>query len=433
MPENAPLQIGLAGFGNVGAGVYKNLEKNRNLLRERIGRDLVVRRIAVRDAAKPREVALPQDLVTTRVEDLVEDDAIDIVVELIGGTDKAFDLVKAALESGKAVVTGNKALLAERGAELFAIADERDTPIYFEAAVAGGIPIIKTVQESLVGNCIESMTGIINGTCNYILTRMSEAGLSYEEALGEAQALGYAEADPTLDVNGWDAAHKAIILASLSYGCWVKTDDIFVEGIEKLSRVDIQFAADLGYVIRLIGVIHLAEENRIEVRVQPSLIHDSHILASVKGVYNAIMVRGDVVGETLFYGSGAGQDPTSSAVISDLADAAAHIDSPQRRKGFVPHGLYGEPLPFDLSVSQYYLRLNVADQPGVLAQIAGVLGRNDIGISSMIQPEDHEEDQAPIVLMLHYAKFGTMKAALAEIAELDCVRNQPVLMRVEDV
>ncbi len=433
MPENAPLQIGLAGFGNVGAGVYKNLEKNRNLLRERIGRDLVVRRIAVRDAAKPREVALPQDLVTTRVEDLVEDDAIDIVVELIGGTDKAFDLVKAALESGKAVVTGNKALLAERGAELFAIADERDTPIYFEAAVAGGIPIIKTVQESLVGNCIESMTGIINGTCNYILTRMSEAGLSYEEALGEAQALGYAEADPTLDVNGWDAAHKAIILASLSYGCWVKTDDIFVEGIEKLSRVDIQFAADLGYVIRLIGVIHLAEENRIEVRVQPSLIHDSHILASVKGVYNAIMVRGDVVGETLFYGSGAGQDPTSSAVISDLADAAAHIDSPQRRKGFVPHGLYGEPLPIDLSVSQYYLRLNVADQPGVLAQIAGVLGRNDIGISSMIQPEDHEEDQAPIVLMLHYAKFGTMKAALAEIAELDCVRNQPVLMRVEDV
>ena len=254
-----------------------------------------------------------------------------------------------------------------------------------------------------------------------------------QEALGEAQALGYAEADPTLDVNGWDAAHKAIILASLSYGCWVKTDDIFVEGIEKLSRVDIQFAADLGYVIRLIGVIHLAEENRIEVRVQPSLIHDSHILASVKGVYNAIMVRGDVVGETLFYGSGAGQDPTSSAVISDLADAAAHIDSPQRRKGFVPHGLYGEPLPIDLSVSQYYLRLNVADQPGVLAQIAGVLGRNDIGISSMIQPEDHEEDQAPIVLMLHYAKFGTMKAALAEIAELDCVRNQPVLMRVEDV
>jgi len=433
MPENAPLQIGLAGFGNVGAGVYKNLEKNRDLLRERIGRDLVVRRIAVRDASKSREVELPQDLVTTRVEDLVEDDAIDIVVELIGGTDKAFDLVKAALENGKAVVTGNKALLAERGAELFAIADERDTPIYFEAAVAGGIPIIKTVQESLVGNCIESMTGIINGTCNYILTRMSEAGLSYDEALGEAQTLGYAEADPTLDVNGWDAAHKAIILASLSYGCWVKTDDIFVEGIEKLTRVDIQFAADLGYVIRLIGVIHLAEENRIEVRVQPSLIHESHILASVKGVYNAIMVRGDVVGETLFYGSGAGQDPTSSAVISDLADAAAHIDSPQRRKGFVPHGLYGEPLPIDSSVSQYYLRLNVDDQPGVLAQIAGVLGRNDIGISSMIQPEDHDEDQAPIVLMLHYAKFGTMKAALAEIAELDCVRNEPVLMRVEDV
>ena len=433
MAENAPLQIGLAGFGNVGAGVFKNLEKNRDLLRERTGRDLVVRRIAVRDPSKSRELPLPADIVTTEVGELVTDQDIDIVVELIGGTDKAFDLVKAALEAGKPVVTGNKALLAERGRELFAIADERDTPIYFEAAVAGGIPIIKTVQESLVGNGIDSMAGIINGTCNYILTRMSEAGLSYPEALTEAQNLGYAEADPTLDVNGWDAAHKAIILASLSYGCWVKTEDIFVEGIEKLSRVDIQFAADLGYVIRLLGVIHLSEQNQIEVRVQPSLVADDHILASVKGVYNAILVRGDVVGETLFYGSGAGQDPTSSAVISDLADAAANIDCPQRRKGFVPHGLYGDPLPVDDSVSQYYLRLNVDDQPGVLAQIAGVLGRNDIGISSMIQPEDHEEDEAPIVLMLHYATFGTMKAALAEIAELDCVRNEPVLMRVEDL
>jgi homoserine dehydrogenase len=433
MAENAPLQIGLAGFGNVGAGVFKNLEKNRDLLRERIGRDLIIRKIAVRDPAKAREVTLPPDLVTTRVEDLVEDAEIDIVVELIGGTEKAFDLVKAALQAGKPVVTGNKALLAERGRELFAIADERDTPIYFEAAVAGGIPIIKTVQESLVGNGIESMAGIINGTCNYILTRMSEAGLSYLEALEEAQNLGYAEADPTLDVNGWDAAHKAIILASLSYGCWVKTEDIFVEGIEKLSRVDIQFAADLGYVIRLLGVIHLSDDDRIEVRVQPSLVADDHILASVKGVYNAILVRGDVVGETLFYGSGAGQDPTSSAVISDLADAAVNIDGPQRRKGFVPHGLYGEPLPTDESVSQYYLRLNVDDQPGVLAQIAGVLGRHDIGISSMIQPEDHDQDEAPIVLMLHYATFGTMKAALAEIGELDCVRNEPVLMRVEDL
>lgn len=433
MSENAPLQIGLAGFGNVGAGVFKNLRKNRDLLRERIGRDLVVRRIAVRDTAKKRDVELPAELVTTRVEDLVEDDAIDIVVELIGGTDRAFDLVKAALESNKAVVTGNKAMLAERGRELFAIADERDTPIYFEAAVAGGIPIIKTVQESLVGNGIESMTGIINGTCNFILTRMSEAGLSYSEALGEAQQLGYAEADPTLDVNGWDAAHKAVILASLSYGCWVKTEEISVEGIENLSPVDMQFAADLGYTIRLLGVIRLAADGRIEVRVQPSLIADSHILASVKGVFNAIMVRGDVVGETMFYGSGAGQDPTSSAVISDLADAAAHIASCQRRRGFVPHGLYGEPLPIDDCVSKYYLRLNVDDRPGVLAKIAGVLGGNDIGISSMIQPEEHEEDQAPIVLMVHYAKFGTMKKALAEIAELECVRNRPVLMRVEDL
>ena len=327
MPTDLPpLQIGLAGFGNVGAGVFKNLEKNRDLLRERTGRDIVVRKIVVRDLSKSRELALPEGIVSTDLDDLINDDEIEIVVELIGGTDRAFELVKAALAKKKVVVTGNKALLAAHGKELFALAEQQQTPIYFEAAVAGGIPIIKTVQESLVGNHIESVTGIINGTCNYILTRMSEAGLGYEEALGEAKDLGYAEADPTLDVNGWDAAHKAIILASLSYGCWLPEDEIYVEGIEKVSGKDTQFADDLGYAVKLLGIIQLHPgSGSIEVRVQPSLISKDHILASVKGVFNAILVTGDVVGETLFYGSGAGQDPTSSAVISDLADAATRV------------------------------------------------------------------------------------------------------------
>jgi len=427
------LKIGLAGFGNVGAGVYKNLEKNRHLLRERTGCELEITKIAVRDPAKARDFALPAGLVTTNPDDLVNDPDISIVVELIGGTDRAFDLVKAALESGKAVVTGNKALLAERGQELFAIAEANGRPIHYEAAVAGGIPIIKAVQESLIGNHIQSVVGIINGTCNYILTRMTEAGLTYEAALAEAQSLGYAESDPTLDINGWDAAHKAIILASLSYGRWVPCDRVHVEGIESIKAEDIAFAAELGYTIKLLSVIQLHEESgSIEVRVQPSLIPAEHILSSVKGVFNAIMVRGDIVGNTLFYGSGAGQDPTSSSVIADIADAAMWTQ-PTRGAGLATHHLYGETLPIEESVSKYYLRVEAEDRPGVLARIATVLGEFEIGILSVIQPEDHDEKYAAIVLMLHYAPYGIIREALDRIGQLDCVRDRPVLLRVEDI
>ncbi|MEM7698249.1 MAG: homoserine dehydrogenase [Verrucomicrobiota bacterium] len=427
------LKIGLAGFGNVGAGVYKNIEKNRSLLRERTGRDIFITRIAVRDPNKPRPLALPAEIVTTDLDQLVKDPEIDLIVELIGGIDRAFDLVKAALENGKVVVTGNKALLAERGQELFKIAEQAGRPIYYEAAVAGGIPIIKTVQESLIGNHIQSVVGIINGTCNYILTRMTDAGLDYPEALEEAKSLGYAEADPTLDINGWDAAHKAIILASLSYGCWVPCDQIFVEGIEQVRREDIGFADQLGYAIKLLGIIQLHEESgSIEVRVQPSLISKEHILSSVNGVFNAIMVRGDVVGETLFYGSGAGQDPTSSSVIGDIADAAARIELPSDG-GFVTHGLYGKTMPVEETISKYYLRVEAADRPGSLARIATVLGEHEIGILSVIQPQDHEGDFVPIVLTLHYAPFGTVQQALAIIRELDTVGGEPILMRVEDL
>ena len=330
-------------------------------------------------------------------------------------------------------MTGNKALLAERGSELFEVAEKNNAHIFYEAAVAGGIPIIKTVQESLIGNHIQSVSGIINGTCNYILTRMTESGLQYPEALEEAKQLGYAEADPTLDVNGWDAAHKAIILASLSYGCWVPCDQIHVEGIEKVTKPDIDFADTLGYVIKLLAIIKLHEEDgSIEVRVQPSLVPKDHILASVRGVFNAIMVTGDVVGETLFYGSGAGQDPTSSSVIGDIADAVAREDAPASQ-GFVTHELYGKPLKPGASVSKYYLRVQVVDKPGALAQIANILGNHDIGILSMLQPEDHPEGSAPVALTLHFAPFGVMQDALAKIAELDCVLDEPVMMRVEEI
>jgi homoserine dehydrogenase len=425
------LHIGLAGLGNVGAGVYKNLEKNRALLQERTGADLVVKKIAVRDLSRARDVEVPAELMTTRLLDLVEDDGIDIIVELIGGTDQAYEFVKAALQAGKPVVTGNKALLAEHGKELIELAEQKNVPLYCEAAVAGGIPIIKAVKEALVGNKIEAIYGIINGTSNFILSQMAD-GMAFEEALAEATRLGYAEADPTLDVNGWDAGHKAIILAWLSYGFWVKPAEISVKGIEDISPVDVEFADHLDYDIKLLGVVRQDDDGQIEVRVEPSLIPQSHILASVGGVFNAVAVHGDVVGETLFYGSGAGQDATSSAVISDLADAVENITNGVGASGFIPHGRYGRAKPIGESISQYYLRLTVDDTPGVLAKIARLLGDAGVGILSVIQPEMRDQqDGAPLVLTLHDSMLGTVEAALAEISELDCVRCEPVLMRVE--
>ncbi len=427
------IKIGLAGLGNVGAGVVKNLQKNAALIQQRTSADLRVTRVAVRNPAKVRDVSLPAGLLTSDWRELVADPELQIIVELIGGTSDALELVKAALLAKKIVVTGNKALLAERGQELFALAEKCGVPIYFEAAVAGGIPIIQALQEGLVGNHIKSIHGIINGTCNYILTRMSQAGLGYAEALREAQDKGFAEADPYLDVSGWDAAHKAIILASLSYGRWIPQGDVYVEGIEKVSATDIEFAKRMGYTIKLLSVIRADEQGRIEVRTQPSMISNTHVLASVNGSFNAIVVNGDVVGETLFYGRGAGQDPTSSSVISDLCDAAAILIYGFRHSGFVPHGLYGEIKPIDETVSHYYLRLLVADEPGVLAQIATVLAQRNIGISSVIQPEDlaSETGTIPLMLMIHDAALGKMKDAVQAIGALNCVREAPSWMRVE--
>jgi homoserine dehydrogenase len=427
------IHVGLAGLGNVGAGVFKNLDVNRDLIRQRTAADIRVKRVVVRDPSRARDVAVPAEMISTDWHDLINDAEIQVIVELIGGTTTAYDLVCAALRAKKIVVTGNKALLAERGQELFALAEDCGVPIYFEAAVAGGIPIIQVLQEGLVGNRILSIHGIINGTCNYILTRMSQAGLSYADALGEAQEKGYAEADPTLDVSGWDAAHKAIILASLSYGFWIPTGCVHVEGVDKVDIADFKFAKRLGYTIKLLSVIRADEQGLVEVRTQPTLVPLSHVLASVSGSYNAVLVNGDIVGETLFYGRGAGQDPTSSSVISDLCEAAAVIVFGGRHSGFVPHGLYGKSKPMEETISHYYLRLTVDDVPGVLAQVATALAQRNIGISSMIQPEDLEDTSGStsLVLMIHDAKLGDMLKALEAIRALDCVRGETSWMRVE--
>ena len=423
--------IGLAGFGTVGSGVYKNLARNGALMEERTGVAFSVRRIAVKDLAEPRRVDAPDELFVTRPDDLIEDPSIRIVIELMGGIEFPLRFIRRAIEAGKIVITANKALLAEHGKEIFELAAAKNVPVFFEAAVAGGIPIIKAVREAFVGNRFESIHGILNGTSNYILTRMTDSGMDFGPALEEARKLGYAEADPTLDVNGWDAAHKAIILASLAYGFWVEPPNVLVEGIEKISASDIRFADELGYRIKLVATIKADESDEIEVRVAPTLIPKSHVLASVNGVFNAVAVRGDVVGETLFYGRGAGQDPTASAVLGDLAEAGISLASPRVSCGFASHDLYGRCKPVADSISKFYLRLGVEDRPGVLAQIAGALGEAGIGILSVIQPESHAEGPVPLVLTLHDAPYGKMQAAAATIAALPCVKTEPLLLHME--
>lgn len=426
-----PIGIGLAGFGTVSAGVYKNLQRNGALLEQRIGRTFEVKKIAVRDLSKARDVQAPASLFTSNPDEILGDPSIQIVVELMGGIDVPLAFVKKAIAAGKIVVTGNKALLAEHGNEIFELAREKRVPVLYEAAVAGGIPIIKSVREAFVGNRFEAIHGILNGTSNYILSRMTGEGLDFAPVLAEAQKLGYAEADPALDINGWDAAHKAIILASLAYGFWIDPKDVLVEGIEKVTAADIRFAEELGYRIKLIASIKADESGAIEVRVVPTLIPKSHVLASVNGVFNAVAVKGDIVGEALFYGRGAGQDPTSSSVLGDLAEAAAFLESPRQSVGFTAHSLYGRSKPIDDTISKYYLRLGVEDRPGVLAQIAGTLAKADIGILSVIQPEGLVDGSVPLILTLHDAPFGPMKKTAQELASLPCVKGTPLLLHME--
>ncbi|WP_411845193.1 homoserine dehydrogenase [Roseibacillus persicicus] len=430
------LGIGLAGFGTVGSGVWNILARNGALITDRThgSVNLEIRKVIVRDLNKFREADAPDEIFDTDLALLIEDPSIDIVVELIGGTQAAFHLVAAALKAGKPVVTGNKALLAERGKELFALSAEHKTPIHFEAAVAGAIPVIKAVQESFIGNRIESLTGIINGTSNYILQRMTEAGLGYPEALGEAKELGYAEADETLDVNGWDAAHKAILLASLSYGTLINYEDVYVRGIEMVTPLDIRFAKELGYVVKLLSLVRQHEDGSIEIRTQPSFISAKHILASVNGVFNAIAVKGDAAGESLFYGRGAGQEPTGSSVVADLVEAARLMEHGGTHRGFLPAEESPKLMPIEDTATPYYVRFKVTDRPGVIAEIATVLAEAGVGISgthSPSNPEDPDADFVDMVFLLHKTPFGHLKETLAQVEALDSVTERPVVFRIE--
>ena len=423
------------------------LQRNGALMASRLGVELQVAQVVVRDLKKARAVKVPAALLTTDWPSVVADPQIDLVAELIGGTTTARQVVLAALKLGKPVVTANKALLSAHGEELFETAQKHGTNLYYEASVAGGIPIIKVVREALIGNRITRLYGIVNGTCNYILTRMKLEGADFAAVLADAQRLGYAETPPDLDVDGHDAAHKTGILASLAHGFWVNPKQIYTEGIRHITKLDIQFAEKLGYTIKLLGIVkkcgtRSAERGArnktscppIQVSVYPTLVPNAHVLASVNDVFNAILVRGDIVGDTLYYGRGAGQDATASAVLSDLADAALDLKLGTRSRipPFVPHECEGAVLPIDDVVSRYYVRLNVADKPGTMAKVATILGRAKIGISSVIQPEGHEGDIVPLILMIHDATNATMKKALAQIAKLPVVKGAPVMIRVEN-
>ena len=441
------VRLGIIGGGTVGGGVVQALQRNGALMTSRLGVELKLAKVAVRNPAKARAVRIPARLLSRDWQSVVSDPQIDLIAELVGGTTTARAVVLAALKRGKPVVTANKALLSAHGEELFEAAQKYGTNLYYEASVAGGIPIIKVVREALIGNRITRLYGIVNGTCNYILTRMKLEGADFADVLADAQRLGYAEAEPSLDVDGHDAAHKIGILASLAHGFWVNPKQIYTEGIRHITRLDIQFASQLGYTIKLLGIVKKCgtpnakrgtrNQNNgcpVQVSVYPTLVPDSHVLASVNDVFNAILVRGDVVGDTLYYGRGAGQDATASAVLSDLADAALDLKlgTKSRIPPFVPHEREGAVLSVDEAVSRYYVRLSVTDRPGTMAKVATILGDAKIGISSVIQPEGHVGEIVPLILMIHDATNAAMTKALAKIAKLQVVKGAPIMIRVEN-
>jgi homoserine dehydrogenase len=437
------IQVGVMGLGTVGAGVFEVLRRNQEEIRRRAGRGIEVTMVSRRDVAKARALVGDAAQVVADPRAIIANPEIDIVVELIGGYDLARELVLEAIAAGKHVVTANKALLAVHGTEIFEAARAKGVMVAFEAAVAGGIPIIKALREGLTANRIQWLAGIINGTTNFILSEMRDKGLDFDVVLQEAQRLGYAEADPTFDIEGVDAAHKATIMSAIAFGIPVQFDKAYIEGITKLGAADIRYAEQLGYRIKLLGITK-RRDSGIELRVHPTLVPSKRLIANVEGAMNAVVVQGDAVGSTLYYGKGAGSEPTASAVIADLVDVTRlHTADPQNR---VPH-LAFQPdamsplaiLPMDDVVTSYYLRLRVADQAGVLAKVTGILAAADISIDAVLQREADEvcaeggEPQTDVIILTHDTREGTMNAALAQMQALSTVLAPITRIRKEEL
>ena len=425
--------VGILGFGTVGAGVADGLLKHRDVMAKRLGVDIVLRKIADLDITTDRGIQVPEGVLTTDAKGVLSDPEIDIVVETIGGTGIAKTFVLEALNGGKCVVTANKKLLAEHGREIFETAAKNDVDIYFGASVGGGIPIIRVLREGLAGNEIESIHGILNGTCNYILTRMENEGLPFESVLKDAQKLGYAEANPSLDIDGFDTAHKACILAALAYGFQPGVDQVQVEGIRNLDGADVKYAADFGYRIKLLAVV-AKDGSEVEVGVHPTLIPFSHMLANVNDAFNAAYVKGDMSDYTMYYGRGAGRAPTASTVIGDIGDIARNLayDETRYARG-VPNYAEGKVrlrAAGDIR-SKYYLRFMLADRPGAMGVVASALGKHGVSISALSQKESSEGNlPVPVVAMTRVAKAADIDAALAEIKAAGVTGEDPVKLRV---
>ena len=433
-----PINVGLLGIGTVGGGTWSVLARNREEISRRAGRDIRISVVADKDTAKAKKLTGGEARVTADAFEVVSDPEVDIVIELIGGTTVSRDLVLAAIDSGKHVVTANKALLATHGNEIFAAAQKKGVMVAFEGAVAGGIPIIKALREGLSANRIEWIAGIINGTSNFILSEMRDKGLPFATVLKEAQKRGYAEADPTFDVEGVDAGHKLTIMAAIAFGIPMQFDKCYKEGITRLTEGDIRYAEQLGYRIKLLGITkHTAQG--VELRVHPTLIPAKRLIANVEGVMNAVLVKGDAVGPTLYYGAGAGAEPTGSAVVADLVDVTRlHTADPEHR---VPH-LAFQPdrmsslkvLPMDEVVTSYYLRMQVEDRPGVLADISRILADASISINAMVQREPAKgEKQVDIIMLTHQTREKGINTAIGKIEKLPVVTGKVTRIRLEEL
>lgn len=431
------IKVGLIGFGTVGSGVVKILHRNSKLIEKRLGAKLILKKIADIDLETDRGVSFPPQILTPNAEEVYQDPEIDIVMELIGGIEPAKTFILKAIQNKKHIVTANKALLALHGDEIFREAQRFGVDINFEASVGGGIPLIRSIKEGLVANRIQSIFGILNGTSNYILSKMTNEGKSFKEVLKEAQEKGYAEADPTYDIEGIDAAHKLAILIRLAYGTPFRFGEIFIGGISGITPLDIQFGQEFGYRIKLLAIAKI-DKGMLEARVHPTMIPKNHLLSTVDGVFNAIYIKGDAVGPTLFYGQGAGQMPTGSAVVSDLVELGRNvlIQASGRR---VPPLSYQEsaiekiPLKkMDEVKAPFYMRFSAMDQPGVLSKISGILGKHDISISAVIQKGRKINGAVPIVMMTHEAKEKNVHRALKEIDQLGVILGKTMYLHVEN-
>jgi len=436
MPGKSLVQIGLIGFGNIGQGIYKLLEKNRALIEAKVGAEVRIKRVCDKVWDCPREVDIPKEMRTDKFEDLINDPDIDIIVELMGGYEPARTFLLAAMNKGKHIVTANKAVLSKHWDELMETARHNKVDIYFEAAVGGGIPVIQAINDGLAANNIISMYGIVNGTTNFILQKMTEEHKTYKDALVMAQKKGFAEADPTLDVNGTDAAHKLCILARLAFSKKVDLEDIYVEGIEKITTEDIEFAKEeFGRVVKLLAIAKVTE-GELELRVHPTLIPEDHLLASVDGAYNGVLVTGDVVGTTMYYGLGAGQGAAASAVMSDIIYVARNLHDDVAGETSNCWFLSDNPMvkkfkPMAEVDTRYYLKFSVLDQPGVLSAISRILGEHTISISSVVQKERKKGDRVPVVITTYEAEERKVREALDKINGLPFIVEETLLIRMD--